>query len=124
MKKIRKSSSLIKIDQQNQRCKSAPEELLDNFLPTKNNYPKTIKNGNEIKNSQSRLQLQRKIIEEQRIKLMQQNKIIEEMKLKEIDRETRKAHRETIDVTRGTLSLCERGTRRSLISLIKEQDYR
>ncbi|XP_043462486.1 golgin subfamily A member 6-like protein 22 [Leptopilina heterotoma] len=127
LKKIRKSSTsspLIKAEQQNQRCNSAPEELIDNFVATKNNYPKIIQNGVEKKNSQSRLQIQRKIIEEQRIKLMQQNKIIEEMKLKEIDRETRKAHRETIDATRGTLNLCERGTRRSLISLIKEQVYR
>lgn len=107
----------------NQRCKSAPEELTDDSTNLKNNFTKGI-HGFYKSNSQARLQVQRKIIEEQRMKLAQQNKIIEDLKLKEIEREASKAHRDTIDATKGALNFCERSTRRSLISLMKEQGRR
>lgn len=108
----------------NLHCKSAPDKIIHNDSNISKNYKSSQFDLNKSNFHQTRLQIQRKIIEEQRMKLALQNKIIEDLKLKEINKETKKAHRDTIDATRDALTFCERNTRRSLISLMKEPSCR
>ena len=107
-----------------QHCHSALKEMIDDSLPSKN-APRKITPGERHKsNSQKRLLIQRKIIEEQRFKLVEQNRIIEEMKLKEIERDAKTANKDTINAAKGALAHCGRRTRRSLMHLMREQGCR
>ncbi|XP_046739132.1 trichohyalin [Diprion similis] len=68
-----------------------------------------------------RLNAQRKIIAEQKAKLAEQNRIIEDLKLKQIEKETRHASRDTINVAKEVLTHFGGRTRRTLIKLIRDE---
>ncbi|XP_012252612.2 calponin homology domain-containing protein DDB_G0272472 [Athalia rosae] len=71
--------------------------------------------------AQNRLNAQRKIIAEQKIKLAEQNRIIEELKLKQIEKETQRASKDTINVAKEVLGNCGGRTKRTLIKLMREE---
>ena len=107
-----------------QRCQSAPEEITENSSSSSNPAGRNSLRRRCKSNSQTRFQVQKKIIEEQRFKLAEQNRIIEEMRLREIERDARRANKETMDAAKGALALCGRRTRRSLTHLMRENGCR
>ncbi|XP_015591593.1 trichohyalin [Cephus cinctus] len=72
----------------------------------------------------NRLTAQKKIIAEQRAKLAEQNRIIEDMRLKQMESDSRKTKKETINVAKEALAHCGRKTRRTLIQLMREEGCR
>lgn len=71
--------------------------------------------------AKNRLNAQRKIIAEQKAKLAEQNRIIEDLKLRQIEKETKLAGKETLDVAKEVLVNCGGRTRRSLVKLMREE---
>lgn len=74
--------------------------------------------------AQNRLNVQKEIIQKQRMKLAEQSKIIEELKLKQVQEEIMKAGEETVNAARETLTHCGQQTRRTLIQLMRQAGYR
>ncbi|XP_058802333.1 trichohyalin [Phymastichus coffea] len=74
--------------------------------------------------AKSRLQAQKRIIEEQRSKLEEQRRVIEEMRLKELDEQAKRTNKETMTMAKQALGQCDQRTRRSILHLMREQGCR
>lgn len=108
------------------KVKSAPPSSITN----KSSIIQTrTLSGNKAKDistivTKSRMQAQKRIIEEQRNKLEEQRRLIEVMKLKELDDEAKKTCKDTMTMARQALGQCDQRTRRSILHLMREQGCR